>query len=685
MKINEDRRRVLSVLGAGGAALALTVTPAQAARRDTRDIASVQELRGAAGAAGDQVRLLGYHADTPGRGGGDLFWDAASTAPDDGGTVFAVSGVATGRWRRPVAARVDLAWFGWRGTGAEDDTARVQGAVDALPSGGTIEIGPGKVLIKKAISVKRVPVTFDGAGHTDSLEHGTQLLLETGAADGFVLTGVHGGGFRNLQMRGVGVTGGAMVRTERAGPNTEDGNYMIAFTNARFRDGHNGIILRACNTIRFQNCVWNTFKGDQVILLNGAGDDTRADPIEFVQCGIAAGSGNHVTDNVVVDGLGGSLKFFATAILFGRHGLWMRNTTGSESLPKFVYFEGGGFENGHGVPVLLEAGAQLQMANTYVSCDGADDNVRIGPKFTGTATFSGCVIRGSGRNGIDVAAARTTITGCVIGNNGRMAHADFSRPIAGLADNGSGAVRVTTGAAHGWEDGDRVTLTGAGGADGKWAIDVVSDTAFDLQGSKFAGSYPGGGAAYRDGAGINIRSTATRVVVTGNAIGGFTGDGVNRQDYGVVTDAADVLISNNDLNGNRTGAYLVTAAQTRQTRIVGNKGVEQIDGWLTARIDGSVTDDLHNLDNLLYVDGQRLRIVKVTRKLQAGTCNVRLDADGASAGGTALGATTTIQSTALASPFTIDGTGTTKRLGLRVQNSAGASGLEVQFGYQYIS
>ncbi|MFC7586558.1 hypothetical protein ACFQYP_24555 [Nonomuraea antimicrobica] len=142
--------------------------------------------------------LLGYHQDepgvtpTPGRGGGDLYWDENSTEADDAGTVFAVTGVATGRWKRPVAATVDLAWYGWRGTGADDDTPRLQGAVDALPTGGTIEIGPGKVLLKKTISVKRVPITFAGAGHTDSLDTGTQILLDTGTADGFLLTGVHG-------------------------------------------------------------------------------------------------------------------------------------------------------------------------------------------------------------------------------------------------------------------------------------------------------------------------------------------------------------------------------------------------------------------------------------------------------------------------------------------------------------
>ncbi|MEV0831232.1 hypothetical protein [Nonomuraea rubra] len=141
-------------------------------------------------------------------------------------------------------------------------------------------------------------------------------------------------------------------------------------------------------------------------------------------------------------------------------------------------------------------------------------------------------------------------------------------------------------------------------------------------------------------------------------------DGVNRQDYGIVSASPDVLISGNDLNGNHAGAYALTGAQTAQTRATGNKGVPQIDGWLTARIDGAVADGLHDLSNLLYADGQRLRIVRVARKLGAGTCQVRLDADGDSAGGPATAA---------------------KRLQVRVLGSSGAGGLVVQFGYQVIA
>ncbi|GAA5200388.1 hypothetical protein GCM10023322_78160 [Rugosimonospora acidiphila] len=642
-------------------------------------VATVADLRTTPGAAdGQQVQLLGYAAQTPGRGGGTLHWDADATEADDGGTVFAVTGVATGRWKRPYAAHLDLTWFGWTGLGDGDDGPKVRAAIAALPEGGVIEAGPGIVRIASTVRVASVPIVFQGAGHTDDLNYATQYLVATGTGDGFVLAGVHGGGFRDLAMRGENLTGGFLIRTEANGTT---GNYMVDFSNVRFRDGYNGIALRACNTFRFRDCVWNGFTGQQVILFNGVGDTTRADPIEFVQCAISAGSGHDNTDNVVIDGLGGSTKFIATAILFGRNGLWMRNTTG-QTMPKFVYFEGGGFENGKGTPVLLDAGAQMQITNTYISCDGEQDDIRINPGFTGSATISNSIIRGTGRNGIDIGSTRVTVTGCLIGNNGRTANAAFARTITNAAANPDGKVRLTTAAAHGWETDDRISIQGVAGtteANGKWGITVVNDTQFDLPEVAFAHVYAGAGTAFRNGAGINIRESASRVVVVGNAIGSLA-DGVNRQDYGVVSAASDVLVADNDLDGNTVGPYEILGTATAQTRFAGNKGVDQVDGWLTASVAGAIADGGYDFPSMLYLDGQRIQVTRVTRKLGAGTCTVELVAGGTGAG--ALSATSTLQTTKVSAPSAVDGASGAKRLQVRVAGATGASDLEVQFGYQ---
>ncbi|MBH3360515.1 hypothetical protein [Pseudomonas guariconensis] len=46
-------------------------------------------------------------------GGGEFVWNSGSTADDDGGTVFAVAGVPTGRWIRQITGRmIEAIWWG---------------------------------------------------------------------------------------------------------------------------------------------------------------------------------------------------------------------------------------------------------------------------------------------------------------------------------------------------------------------------------------------------------------------------------------------------------------------------------------------------------------------------------------------------------------------------------------------
>lgn len=72
--------------------------------------------------------------------------------------------------------------------------------------------------------------------------------------------------------------------------------------------------------------------------------------------------------------------------------------------------------------------------------------------------------------------------------------------ITGAANNGSGAIRITT-AANGFKASNRITISGVGGtteANGNWSITIISTTQFDLVGSTFANAYTSGGAAQQN-------------------------------------------------------------------------------------------------------------------------------------------------------------------------------------------
>ncbi|WP_330508296.1 hypothetical protein V1687_18070 [Pseudomonas putida] len=119
----------------------------------TKQFRDVSRLRLRAGDKnGEQATVLGYYSSTPGVGGGRVYWDASSTEADNDGTVFAVTGVATGRWKRPRKGGVWAEHFGVRNDGdttyRADNTDRLLKAIQSLRKGSfsiTQYIGGGAI------------------------------------------------------------------------------------------------------------------------------------------------------------------------------------------------------------------------------------------------------------------------------------------------------------------------------------------------------------------------------------------------------------------------------------------------------------------------------------------------------------------------------------------------------------
>lgn len=82
------------------------------------------------------VFVLGYYT-VGDAGGGDFYWDPASTENDNGGTTIKPASLSSdepGRWRRIVTDSLSVRWFGAKGNGADnpaaDDTNPIQKAID---------------------------------------------------------------------------------------------------------------------------------------------------------------------------------------------------------------------------------------------------------------------------------------------------------------------------------------------------------------------------------------------------------------------------------------------------------------------------------------------------------------------------------------------------------------------------
>lgn len=82
---------------------------------------------------GQPAATLGYY--TPGDGGGgDFYWNAASTATANDGTVLLPTGQSAGtagRLLRIYSGAINVRWFGAKGDNSANDTAAIQAAVDA--------------------------------------------------------------------------------------------------------------------------------------------------------------------------------------------------------------------------------------------------------------------------------------------------------------------------------------------------------------------------------------------------------------------------------------------------------------------------------------------------------------------------------------------------------------------------
>ena len=149
-------------------------------------VASMDGLRGLQPGASDWLMLLGYHAPGDG-GGGAFFWDAASTALDNVGTVIVPdANPATGRWRRVESSPFSVRWFGAIGDGSshplseffstlaeaqaryphavdlgdEIDWAAIQSALDGLPrtdasgkGGGEVRIPAGDYRVSRPLEI----------------------------------------------------------------------------------------------------------------------------------------------------------------------------------------------------------------------------------------------------------------------------------------------------------------------------------------------------------------------------------------------------------------------------------------------------------------------------------------------------------------------------------------------------
>lgn len=598
--------------------------------------------------------------------------------------------------------------FGAVGNGVADDTAAIQNAINAFPAaGGTLYFPAGMYRATNTITVLDKCVSFQGAGsgQINSSAAGSYIEFDgLGTKNGLIFDNVDGASIRDMAIVAKDATrptGGYLVVYQ----GTSGGFYHATWDNVRVDGGYNGMWWKNGFLFHAYSCIWKEMNGDHTLLLNGVSDANDAQAITFVNCNIAAfqttPSEAVTTDVVVLDGFAASTKFSGCSILFGRHGLVQKNTTGGRS-PGFTYFTNGGFENQEGDSIHLEAGDHFMLANAYVAADGQRSRLfYVGPNFGGEITIAGSYIRGGGRGGIWLEDGNTVITGNTIVNNNAAGADQYA--ITSAVNNGAGLIRITTSTPHNLETNDMVdifNIVGTTEALGIWIVTVISSTQFDLTrnaesdtgaASAFVNAYVSGGTMQLGTASVRILPNAEWVTITGNNLGGAS-SGLRTTEFGVHSAANNVIAFGNNvqrvarapyqsIDNNRTNAARYNLGLAVD---VGKFDPYQVDGVLSFTQSGTVTSGSKNFTSQLFITGCKIRIVRITRNLSSvigNSLTASLQVDSVTVGVFAQNGNT-LQDAFLSVPLIIDGTETAKRVSLSIGAIVGTP-TDLVFDAQY--
>ena len=134
---------------------------------------------------GQLVGLTGYYS--AGDGGGQkygLYWDATSTETDNGGTIFKVTSITTGRWKSVLSeAYIKVEWFGAIGDGVTSVGALINNALEfSLTVGKEVHLGGGTYVIETPIIIKNL-MHLIGTGRFNS-----ELVAADGLNDAVIKT-----------------------------------------------------------------------------------------------------------------------------------------------------------------------------------------------------------------------------------------------------------------------------------------------------------------------------------------------------------------------------------------------------------------------------------------------------------------------------------------------------------------
>lgn len=319
---SDDAEGALQELGAADAATAAAIVPF------ARTFDTIAQMKAATPRhSTEKVSVMGYFAAGD-SGGGQFYWDAASAAADNGGTVIQLNIGGTGRWKRVLTDReINVRWFGAVGVDGTDDYTTA--ITNARAASSSLYFPVGTYVFTSAITASdgvAMQIRGDGAGRTFLRPAGSFDVIRFHATG--VGLGGSGGGIRDLTINAANMVSGNVIS-------------VVYYDRCVIRDiviigGYNGIYVQDQNVTTLNN-VWMNNQIGQYGIKYYSATTTLANVLDIdnVQLGFAANTAG-APIGIWLDGGVSTVDMRHVAVVKGSRGLQITNTPNLVEGPQFV-------------------------------------------------------------------------------------------------------------------------------------------------------------------------------------------------------------------------------------------------------------------------------------------------------------------------------------------------------------
>ncbi len=332
--------------------------------------------------------------------------------------------------------------FGASGADSKDDTAAIKSAIAAVNGsenpGGTIFFPAGKYLISEPLLIEKSGVTLLGEGRGSPNSGDGTVLVQTSTTTGtaVIFRGCRYSGLRTFVL----THQGDVPESQRKEAVLKlDDTYHVFAREVYISGGACGVEIVDGISPLLEDIDIKGPSGAYGIWLHGSGgkrpDFKKVDAALFYRVAGSAESNDALEWIVIGPNVDGA-KVHDARFVAGSRGLVLRGgTEEGDTRPKYVYTDKFGCDHVQDEGVLIEAGNDLFMVNTWIGQNKNGSGIVIGPKFTGMALITNVRVRGSGGHGLHIQGGENIyISNPVIGAcaTSRARHAEDANPGCGV-------------------------------------------------------------------------------------------------------------------------------------------------------------------------------------------------------------------------------------------------------------